>query len=73
MVPKTMFAKLKTKVDELKENKDFSMQFCAFDEDENCPFILALITPLMRRVHEMVGKCTLFSNPSLIALVLRSI
>ena len=58
----TMFAKLKTKVDELKaNNKDFSMQFCAFDEDENCPFILSLVTPLMRRVHEMVCTCSLYS------------
>ena len=57
----TMFAKLKTKVDELKDsNKDFLMQFCAFDEDENCPFILALVTPLMRRVHEMVCTCSLY-------------
>ena len=49
-----MFSLLKAKIEKMKEEEeDFSVQFNEFNSQENSPFILTFITPLMKRVHTM--------------------
>ena len=57
----TMFTLLKSKIQQLVENeRDFSIQFNEFNTEENSPFILTFITPLMKRVHTMVSEWLIF-------------
>ena len=51
----TMFEKLETKIDQLgQESGDYTFKLQKFDEQTSQPFILVVITPLMKRVHQMV-------------------
>ena len=50
-----MFECLHQRVAALKhENQDYSLTVQEFDEKMNQPFILVIITPLMKRIHKMV-------------------
>ena len=51
-----MFSALEGRIKYLQEkDKEYTIKFQKFDEATNQPFILALITPLMKRVHKLVG------------------
>ena len=50
-----MFCALEERVKSLQEkDDDYTVQFQKFDEEINQPFILVVITPLMKRVHKLV-------------------
>ncbi len=50
-----MFSVLETKINELKENeKECTIVYHKFDEELSHPTILVIITPLMKRVHQLV-------------------
>ena len=51
---KDMFEKLKERISILKEKDGYKVRFSQYDTEENNPFILALVTPLMKRVHAKV-------------------
>ena len=51
----TMFSALEERIKNLEEkDEDYVMTFQKFDEAINQPFILVIITPLMKRVHKLV-------------------
>ena len=51
-----MFNMLQLKISTLIEgNTDYSIHVQEYDDEEDTPFILALVTPLMKRVHTMVS------------------
>jgi hypothetical protein len=41
-----------------EKDEDYTIEFQEFDEKTNQPFIMVVITPLMKRVHKLV--CSLF-------------
>jgi hypothetical protein len=41
-----------------EKDEDYTIEFQEFDEETNQPFIMVVITPLMKRVHKLV--CSLF-------------
>ena len=46
---------LKTRIAEMSANdREYSFKFNEFSAEEEEPFILAVVTPLMKRVHEKV-------------------
>ena len=50
-----MFSVLKMRIGELsKLHTDYMFKLQEFNEAENNPFILAVVTPLMKRVHQKV-------------------
>lgn len=52
---KSMFAKIKERIAALEQKDDeYSMVLQEFDETINQPFILTVITPLMKRIHKWV-------------------
>ena len=52
---KSMYAKIKDRIGALKEkDDDYSMCLQEFDETLNQPFILTIITPMMKRIHKWV-------------------
>ena len=54
---RSMFDLLHLKAKKLKEdNCDYSICIQEHDDEDDSPFILALITPLMKRVHRMVSS-----------------
>ena len=58
---KTMFDLIKSKIQRLIKDKSyFSIQFNEFDSEENSPFVLTFITPLMKRVHTVVSYCLFY-------------
>ena len=51
-----MFDKMESKIKEyLKEHKDTRISYQLFDALSEQPLIIAIVTPLMSRIHEMVG------------------
>lgn len=51
-----MLAALDERLSKLMElYPEMSMQKEDYDEEKNAPFILAIVTPLMKRVHLMVS------------------
>ena len=58
-----MFSVLNMRIKELrKQHEDYTFKFQEFNEAEDQPFILAVVTPLMKRVHGQVynlSKCFL--------------
>ena len=52
----TMFSLLNEKVEKLRESDGYRIKFQPFNEVENDPFILTIVSPLMLRVHEMVNN-----------------
>ena len=56
-----MFASLEERIKDLKiKDEEFTVEFQKFDEEIDQPFILVVITPLMKRVHKMVSICCKF-------------
>lgn len=56
-----MFEKLEERINCLqKVDEDFTIEFQKFDESIDQPFILVVITPLMKRVHKMVSICNIY-------------
>ena len=50
-----MFGELEEKIEELKETSiDYEFRMVKYNEEESQPFILIVVTPLMKRVHQMV-------------------
>ena len=50
-----MFCALEERIKCLQEkDDDYTIQFQTFDEEINQPFIMVVITPLMKRVHKLV-------------------
>ena len=48
----TMFLALQGRIKFLQEkDEDYILSFQVFNEAENCPIILVIITPLMKKVH----------------------
>jgi hypothetical protein len=58
---KSMFTKVKERIASLKDKDDaYIITLQEFNEEANQPFILTLITPLMKRVHKWVTtSCTM--------------
>ena len=53
----SMFEMLEEKINELKEeSSDYTFRFLKFDLELCQPFILVVITPLMKRVHQMIAN-----------------
>ena len=53
----SMFEMLETKLNLLKqESSDYTFKLLKFDEKLCQPFILVVITPLMKRVHQMIAN-----------------
>ena len=53
---KSMFATLKENIEILKRSdNDYTFLLNEFSDEENDPLVLVIITPLMKRVHRMVG------------------
>ena len=51
----SMFKKMEENVKQLiAVEPEYAIKYNLFNAQENSPFILALVTPLMRRVHDMV-------------------
>ncbi len=54
----TMFSTLQQRIEVLKEKDEgYTIEFQPFDEETNQPFVMVVITPLMKRVHQMVSLC----------------
>ena len=52
-----MFASLEERIKYLKEtDKEYIIEYQPFDEEIDQPFILIMVTPLMKRVHKMVSS-----------------
>lgn len=52
---KSMFVKIKERISALKEkDSDYNIVLQEFDNEINQPFILTIITPLMKRIHKWV-------------------
>ncbi|XP_028413943.1 uncharacterized protein LOC114536797 [Dendronephthya gigantea] len=50
-----MFSALEKRIQCLQQkNLEYSLKYQKFDEEINQPFILAIVTPLMKRVHKLV-------------------
>jgi len=50
-----MFSTLQQRIEVLKEKDEgYTIEFQPFDEETNQPFVMVVITPLMKRVHQMV-------------------
>ena len=57
-----MFIALKRRIKDLKEkDAEFTIEYQKFDEEINQPFIMVVITPLMKRFHNLVSICLTFS------------
>ena len=52
----SMFSVLGEKIKNLRELDNYLVSFQPFNEEENDPLILVLISPLMQRVHSMVSN-----------------
>ena len=64
-----MFVKVKERTSALKEkNSDYNIVLQEFDNEINQPFILTIITPLMKRIHKWVCLC-LISRPNVASVV----
>ena len=51
----TLFEALEERIKRLKEmDKEFTISFQKFDEEQEVPFICVIVTPLMKRVHKLV-------------------
>ena len=51
----SMYEKLEEKINYLKEqSEDYSFLLQKYNQENNEPFILVVVTPLMKRVHQMV-------------------
>jgi hypothetical protein len=51
-----MFSALEERIKDLKEkDAEYTIEYQKFDETINQPFIMVLITPLMKRVHKLVS------------------
>ena len=60
----SMYNKLEEKIKTLKsDNKTYDFKLQKFDEECDTPFVLVIITPLMRRVHSMVSHFGLYNHP----------
>ena len=52
-----MYEKLVAKIYQLKENsEDYSFRLHKYDEKLCQPFILVIVSPLMKRAHQMVAN-----------------
>ena len=52
-----MYEKLEAKIHQLKEeSEDYSFRLHKYDEKLSQPFILVVVSPLMKRVHQMVSN-----------------
>ena len=52
-----MFEKLGEKIEQfLQMEPESCIKYSTYDADEDSPFILAIVTPLMQRVHTMVSR-----------------
>ena len=46
---------LKSRIDDLQQSHpEFEISYQQLDLESNCPLILTIVTPLMKRVHEQV-------------------
>ena len=53
-----MFSTLQQRIEVLKEKDEgYTIEFQPFDEETNQPFVMVVITPLMKRVHQMASLC----------------
>ena len=50
-----MFSALKERLETLDKDKGYSFAYQEYSEEMNQPFIVVIITPVMRRIHEMVS------------------
>ena len=56
-----MFEVLANSIEKLKQEDDgYVIQFQPYNHNEGDPFILVIISPLMRRVHEMVRNFPIY-------------
>ena len=51
-----MFSVLNKKVKNLQQIDGYSIKFQPFNAEENDPFILAIVSPLMKWVHQMISN-----------------
>ena len=65
---KSMYAKIKDRIAALKEkDENYSICLQEFDQMLDRPFILTIVTPMMKRIHKLV---CIYNNLDLLALTL---
>ena len=56
-----MYKQLDSRIKALKEkDSDYTLACQEFEEENNQPFILVIVTPLMKRVHKLVSALMTF-------------